>query len=359
MPAQFPLPRDTRDTVEKYWNECQHLGLILDKYQPWSEVDSPERWNLAVPIERKGESGTAKSGEAKSLWLGVLRRGIRFRGRPVPIRRQGQNEERIEHRINARLLEEFQARWEQMVRAIDPGAQIFPLKTRTRLVVGLGSESTLETAITLHRNYGVPFIPGSALKGLARAYAFYSLAEQLGISTFGYEEFMRRRGPDAKPRRETPLSALRGLLDAEEKDWPKWVDEIAKAGGPPLMDKQLRDMDSVRQFRYTFGWLGRAGGAIFFDAIPDGTQLPRLAVDVMNPHYPKYYQGSEAPHDGQNPQPIPFLAVEAGTGFRFAVAANRKPGDEAFARQGKEWLAHGLKWLGSGAKTASGYGLFA
>ena len=39
-----------------------------------------------------------------------------------------------------------------------------------RLIVGLGAGTVLEIGITLHHTYGVPVIPGSALKGLAAAY---------------------------------------------------------------------------------------------------------------------------------------------------------------------------------------------
>src|SRR5690606_25047808 len=42
-----------------------------------------------------------------------------------------------------------------------------------RLAVNLGSESVLETSIALHRTYGVPYIPGSALKGLAAHYVIH------------------------------------------------------------------------------------------------------------------------------------------------------------------------------------------
>lgn len=38
---------------------------------------------------------------------------------------------------------------------------------KERMVVGLGSESVYETSITISRNIGVPYIPGSALKGVA------------------------------------------------------------------------------------------------------------------------------------------------------------------------------------------------
>ncbi|MGQ9463871.1 MAG: hypothetical protein ACUVTP_12705 [Candidatus Fervidibacter sp.] len=40
-----------------------------------------------------------------------------------------------------------------------------------RFVVGLGAAHVLETSITLHRIFGLPIIPGSALKGAAKAYA--------------------------------------------------------------------------------------------------------------------------------------------------------------------------------------------
>ena len=39
-----------------------------------------------------------------------------------------------------------------------------------RLVVGLGRESPHETGLALHHTYGTPFIPGSALKGIAEHY---------------------------------------------------------------------------------------------------------------------------------------------------------------------------------------------
>src|SRR5258706_3964206 len=46
-----------------------------------------------------------------------------------------------------------------------------PAKAQGRIVLGLGDESAIETAVTVHHTYGVPYIPGSALKGLAAAYA--------------------------------------------------------------------------------------------------------------------------------------------------------------------------------------------
>jgi len=63
----------------------------------------------------------------------------------------------------------FQNRWLPSLSA--SAKQIRIARATGRLVVGLGSESAWENSITLHRTYGVPYIPGSALKGLAAAYA--------------------------------------------------------------------------------------------------------------------------------------------------------------------------------------------
>src|SRR5205085_8112131 len=59
----------------------------------------------------------------------------------------------------------------------DYGAQTHRAQVKGRMIVGLGSESVLETSISLHRTYGVPYIPGSALKGLAANYASLRLDE--------------------------------------------------------------------------------------------------------------------------------------------------------------------------------------
>lgn len=47
---------------------------------------------------------------------------------------------------------------------------LFKGKVIDRMVVGLSGENPLEISLTLNKQYGLPFIPGSALKGLARHY---------------------------------------------------------------------------------------------------------------------------------------------------------------------------------------------
>src|SRR6266566_8315957 len=61
-------------------------------------------------------------------------------------------------------------RWRKILKE-EHGDHTRQVKAKGRMIVGLGHESVLETSICLHRTYGVPYIPGSALKGLAASYA--------------------------------------------------------------------------------------------------------------------------------------------------------------------------------------------
>src|SRR5205085_10984928 len=69
----------------------------------------------------------------------------------------------------------FYEDWKKRLK--DFGAQTREAEVKGRMIVGLGSESVLETSITLHHTYGVPYIPGSALKGLAANYTRQRLGE--------------------------------------------------------------------------------------------------------------------------------------------------------------------------------------
>src|SRR5580658_2675541 len=63
------------------------------------------------------------------------------------------------------------ALWERSFLA-DPGYS-WTVRSRltSRLLVGVGNPSASEAGLTVHRAWGVPMIPGPALKGLASSYA--------------------------------------------------------------------------------------------------------------------------------------------------------------------------------------------
>jgi CRISPR-associated protein Cmr6 len=179
------------------------------------------------------------------------------------------------------------------------GATTFQAMLDRRMVVGLGGETVLETAITLHHLYSIPFIPGSALKGLTRAYV---------------------------------------------------TGEIEKY-------KSGKEADDHQDIKQIFGSSEHAGMVIFFDALPtDGKAA--FALDIMNPHYGEYYGSNKPPTNDQNPVPVTFLTV-TDTVFTFALAARpdgKKDRSESDVAQASVWLQEALQHYGIGAKTSAGYG---
>ncbi len=329
-----PLPRDTNRAVNEALDGCKNLGLILDKFQPWQPVN-----------QQVNESGWDLFMNSSAEWLrdrpsGSAARGAWFTGRVT----RGQLIDRAlepNSRIRKDELSPFIKRWESQATAIN--ARLFLLWTETPLIIGLGAKGTLETALTLHPLYGFPYIPGSALKGLARAAAFFDLAEQLGLAGVDNETFLQGN--------ETPLQRLAKALDEKkEKDWPNYLSQAAAA---------IRDQ--AQEFRALFGWRGAAGQVIFLDSIPavaSSAERPLIVPEVMTPHFRAYYDRSRPPDDADSPNPISLLAVAAHTPFGFAIGLRRGQLNGVLRERATYWLRRGLLELGLGGKTASGYGFF-
>ena len=141
----------------------------------------------------------------------------------------------------------FFARWEDTLKGM--GVQSRVVKVNGRIAIGLGNASTIETGATLHHTYGVPYIPGSGLKGMTAAYA----RQHLGKADWG-------KGSDA--------------------------------------------------YKTLFGTTDSTGYVTFFDALPCPGKW-KLLPDIITVHHPEYYQGQKgsAPADWDSPTPIPFLSV--------------------------------------------------
>ena len=206
-------------------------------------------------------------------------------------------------------------RWQQTL----PTTNIV-LQTEGRLIVGLGSENVLETGIWLHHTYGLPTLPGSALKGLAAHYC----------------------------------DQVWGQRDNSDPS-----DDALKFRGPRKADRSLnRTTEPHGVFhKLLFGANDESGCIVFHDGwfVPDSDSSP-LKLDVMTPHHPKWLDGSEPPTDFDSPIPIPFLSV-AGK-FHIAVAWYGPERDQAndWTKLALSLLTDALKNWGIGGKTSSGYG---
>lgn len=231
-------------------------------------------------------------------------------------------------KVDEALLTAWNARWQATV--YHTNVEPFSLKTDWRFVAGLGRKGPLEVGFTFHR-YGFPVLPGSSVKGITRAWGLFLLADAL--KTDHCKDLDKVLSVDNE----------REFSEAFRKSYSQLSPQVTTL---------------ALEFRKLFGTTGAAGCAVFFDAIP--TRLPKLELDIMNPHYPKYYQGPEPPTDWQSPIPVYFLTVAPGTEFRFAVGWRGPLNDNARRLRGlaREWLIKGLTELGAGAKTSAGYGYF-
>jgi CRISPR-associated protein Cmr6 len=200
-----------------------------------------------------------------------------------------------------------------------------------RMMVNLAGGVVENAGLALDRCFGLPLIPGSAVKGITRAQALWEIREsgaaekqgllRLAMLLFGYG-----------------ARDLRG--------------DFGWAGGAREAQSIAVEIDA-QDFK---------GCACFLPAYP--TTPATLVVDMVNPHYPDYYSGRSArAEDNENPIPNYFPAVEAGSTFGFAALLNRVPllpnvTGAGLLAQAKQWLERAVTRKGAGAKTAAGYGWF-
>jgi CRISPR-associated protein Cmr6 len=203
-----------------------------------------------------------------------------------------------------------------------PFVQSLVLQVVGRLIVGLGSENVLETGITLHHTYGMPIIPGSALKGLAAHYCDRVWGERENTNA---SEEARKYRDARRENRQAPV-------------------------------ERQGDYHNVM-----FGSTEEGGCITFHDAwfVPGSSETP-LVLDVMTPHHTGWNDTKHPtpPTDFDSPVPVPF--VSATGKFHVAVSwcgpANTCAGN--WTHRAFELVCDALCDWGVGGKTSSGYGLF-
>lgn len=202
--------------------------------------------------------------------------------------------------------------FERWIHALPTGTayQARMLATTGRLVVGLGSENVLEAGLRLHHTYGVPLIPGSALKGLAAHYCHDVWGQQHGESV-AKENLLFRRG-----------GAHHSLL---------------------------------------FGSTDDGGVITFHDAwvTPASLRDGSLRLDVMTPHHPRWQTNDAAPTDFDSPVPVSFLSADGTFVVRLSwsgPAATPPEQAESWTMLATTLLLEALAEWGVGGKTSSGYG---
>lgn len=182
---------------------------------------------------------------------------------------------------------------------------VLTLEAVEPLVVGIGLPNPLENGLIWHHRFAAPYIPGSSLKGMTRAWA---------------------------------------------RDWLEMGDDNADVRlvfGPPRLKRDERTAEF-------------AGAVCFLDAIP--TAPVRLQAEVMTPHYSPYYgEAADAepalwPGDWFSPVPIGYLAIAPGARFVTVLLPRIKGRHDALLADVADWLRDGAAFIGLGAKTSRGMG---
>lgn len=245
-----------------------HPGLIFDKYPCLWEKDNRGNWSLP-------------DGAKKTFYEQVF--GV--------------------YRPNNLItsLNNALSRHRHLVKEVLNG-EALEMKTDWRFVSGMGSGHPYETGFIWHRTLAVPYLPGSSVKGMIRAWA---------------------------------------------EQWQE-TDEVWKQTAHLFGKKEKNDQESP-------------GSLIIFDALP--TAVPALELDILNPHYKDYYEDpvKTPPADYLNPVPVFFITVAAGQRFLFSLAPRPGAHETSNAaakdvKRGAELLEDALSTIGAGGKTAVGYG---
>jgi len=241
---------------------------------------------------------------------------------------------------------------------------------------GLGNEHPIENGFAFLAPYGLPYLAGSGVKGILRR-----AAEALALENetqdpnrwtwlavwwlFGFEGAVDKgslwdaESPvghafcrDLVQTATNPdLVPLIQLLFAGAREGAKFLD--VQQNGP---EQFLRACMASKNLR---GGLQCRGALDFWDVFPSPAG-DKLVVEIMTPHFGKYYQGSEPPHDAGQPVPVSFMAVPAGSAFDFHVVCHASRLPDSLRNQWRSLLdqafAHAFEWVGFGAKTSVGYG---
>ena len=166
-----------------------------------------------------------------------------------------------------------------------------------RLLIGLTGNGALETGCSLSYNYGMPYIPGSSVKGVVREWAIKHLPNSAAV-----------------------LEQLFGTYDSDQ---------------PNRVSANVTFHDAW--------WIP-------FDKDKAKPEPKPFVLDVVTTHHQNYYNGKQAePSDKDSPIPNHQLAVHGS--FLFVIE-----GAPDHVEPCQKMLAQALQDNGIGAKTAVGYG---
>lgn len=280
--------------------------------------------------------------------------------------------------------------WPEIISRLDSTPLFAQL--RSRLMVNMAGGVMENAGLCLDR-FGMPYIPGSAVKGCARRMATQQLLETEGAQAkadllfrlaliFGWGDTdwkagRKRKRHNGRQVETEPYSDFWWAMAQDSGDhsadaarhqlWQEVAVSVAK---------RLLDRLNIRVRKHPnepWNDLPNFGGSVSFlpaypvdldktgkvDGLPlDVPTLGKLELDVITCHHRDYYEGKLlVATDTEEPVPVVFPAVAPGHVFVFAVVPLRSC-DAQLSKEARDWLKAGLETFGVGAKTNAGYGWF-
>jgi CRISPR/Cas system CMR subunit Cmr6 (Cas7 group RAMP superfamily) len=299
------------------------------------------------------------------------------------------------------------------------GNETIYAQLQSRLMVNMAGGVMENAGLCLDR-FGLPYIPGSAVKGCARRAATQALLEAesseakadllfklclvFGWGDTDWKAGRKRKRVNGREVETEPLSDFWWTMASETEN--RAEDDLRRSEtwqqvAVPVAKRLLDQLRMHKREHPDEPWrdLPNFGGSISFlpaypvdlgktgkvDGLPlEVPPLGKLELDVVTVHHKHYYaepaEPKDVPHsherwqrwkrdheawerewgtapDIEEPVPNVFPAVAPGHVFAFALAPLRRA-DAALLQHARTWLATGLQTFGLGAKTAAGYGWF-
>ncbi len=333
--ANIPISRDVAELIGSAAEKVENRSLLLDKFafhKLWP-VETNER-GRAVKWDEASRWSFMRIAEGASQLLikDAAAKRYRARGQNVePDNRQRLlNEAKLAESLanvswDSKELSTLRARHTRRFLGLFRGAfaeraAVTIAQLEGRLAINLADSLIQNAGICLDRLFGLPFIPGSAVKGVSRHAAFEELKS-------------------ADAANQQPLFDLfRAVFGTADNDF---------------RNGELRPFQRLLSGRAE----NQKGAIAFLPAYP--VNETRVVVDLTNVHYPEYYRSGQTEDlSEERPQPNPFPAVEIGGQFAFCLVLNGVNNDPSLLAAATRWLETALTVGGLGAKTASGYGWF-
>lgn len=283
-------PKDTTELLEKYLkaNACDHLAYGM---------------YYAALKQKPKEEMPKKGRDAKKLYTTNIKNwNVHTNNK--------KNLERVTKTLDTLLFETSLQNEVAILRGVSGN---------NKMLIGTGAFHVLETTLTIHQIYGVPYIPASSMKGLVRNWAVQAFFA--GID----------------PIIETKTSKKVALTDEQQQIKTVLID--------------------------LFGDQENRGKAQFYDVFPSKNY--DIVPDILTVHFKNYYDGKGEPVDEGSV--MPFSGIQAITAeyydVRLSVRKAFQKGISTFTSAEllqilKAWTSKMLVEHGIGAKTSSGYGQF-